>query len=159
MQVRRGKPSQVRQLAATDASNIRTTDESPGSGAGCEGQPLHRGTQELLRPQSLANAGASPKGERLLRKADRHHAPRVPRLCYSAWRETPSQLTEGMDRALQSIAPTFEPWSWNPGALGSGLIPCCCQSRSRKRGAYKYPPAEPEVLRLLAPQRGLIAIG
>ncbi len=29
-------------------------------------------------------------------------------------------------------------------------------------GAYnlnKYPPAEPEVLRLLAPQRGLIAIG
>jgi hypothetical protein len=24
---------------------------------------------------------------------------------------------------------------------------------------YKYPPAEPEVLRLLAPQRGLTAIG
>src|ERR1019366_8952862 len=32
-------------------------------------------------------------------------------------RETPSRLTERTGRALQSIAPTFEPWSWNPGAL------------------------------------------
>src|ERR1019366_9114431 len=82
-----------------------------------------RGTQELLRPQSLANPRARAAGERLLRKADRHHAPRVPRLCYSAWRETPAQLTERMGRALQSIAPTFEPWSWNPGALDPGAAP------------------------------------
>jgi len=30
---------------------------------------------------------------------------------------------------------------------------------SNKRGHNKYPPAEPEILRLLAPQRGLTAIG
>jgi hypothetical protein len=59
----------------------------------------------------------APKGERLLRKADRYHAPRVPRLCNSAGRETPAQLTERMGRALQSIAPTFESGSWNPRAL------------------------------------------
>ena len=46
-----------------------------------------------------------------------------PRLCYSAWRETPSQFTERVGRPLQSIAPTFEPWSWNPGALEPGAAP------------------------------------
>jgi hypothetical protein len=65
--------------------------------------------------------------------------------CYSGFKinERPMAFTyQGRRREIQDI---IDPWQEG-------------DMNSTRPEINKYPPAEPEVLRLLAPQRGLIAI-